>query len=517
MKYFLKTTGTVALFMVITAASSAATISDASRQISSFFVNNPGKTVAVLAFRHSEPKQAGRETTAVQNRFVEQLVALGQVTVIERDRIEQVLKEHQIDQSGLTDKTRIGRLLQADYLLTGTITPGQRGKQLEISARLVEVQTSKITATARATALRSDFSETVQVRSTGNYLGEPLVQIAILLDTSSSMDGLIDQARTQIWKIVNTLANGNREGKKPRIEVALYEYGNSGLSAGENYTRLILPFTSNLDTVSEKLFELKTNGGEEYCGAVIARALAELKWKKYDDVYRVMFIAGNEPFTQGPVDFRPTIERAHAEGIFVNTIFCGDRQQGIATQWQAGAMLAQGDFHVINQDRAVQVMATPYDREIEKLGSEYNETVIPLGQAGRHAEDRMQVQDQKVAAASPASGASVERAIAKNSSQYSANNSWDLTTLFTSKKKIAAVPKTELPAELRDKSQKEVEEYVTKKNQARTKIQNRMNDLYRQRKEYIARESAKSGRRDSFGQALEASVKTQGKKSGMAF
>jgi len=34
----------------------------------------------------------------------------------------------------------------------------------------------------------------------------PVVQIALLLDTSNSMDGLIHQAQTQLWKIVNEMA-----------------------------------------------------------------------------------------------------------------------------------------------------------------------------------------------------------------------------------------------------------------------------------------------------------------------
>ncbi len=34
----------------------------------------------------------------------------------------------------------------------------------------------------------------------------PLIQLAILLDTSNSMDGLIAQAKTQLWQIVNELA-----------------------------------------------------------------------------------------------------------------------------------------------------------------------------------------------------------------------------------------------------------------------------------------------------------------------
>lgn len=39
------------------------------------------------------------------------------------------------------------------------------------------------------------------------------VQIALLLDTSNSMDGLIDQARTQLWKVVNTFVDAVREGR----------------------------------------------------------------------------------------------------------------------------------------------------------------------------------------------------------------------------------------------------------------------------------------------------------------
>ena len=49
----------------------------------------------------------------------------------------------------------------------------------------------------------------------------PRIQIAILLDTSNSMDGLIDQARSQLWKIVNELATASKDGDEPVLEVAL--------------------------------------------------------------------------------------------------------------------------------------------------------------------------------------------------------------------------------------------------------------------------------------------------------
>lgn len=56
------------------------------------------------------------------------------------------------------------------------------------------------------------------------------IQVALLLDTSSSMDGLIEQAKSRLWNIVNTLTTLKYNGKAPQIEIALYEYGNDGIS-----------------------------------------------------------------------------------------------------------------------------------------------------------------------------------------------------------------------------------------------------------------------------------------------
>ncbi|MCK7528196.1 MAG: hypothetical protein MZV64_66800 [Ignavibacteriales bacterium] len=39
------------------------------------------------------------------------------------------------------------------------------------------------------------------------------IQLALLLDTSNSMDGLIDQAKSQLWKIVNELATSKKDGQ----------------------------------------------------------------------------------------------------------------------------------------------------------------------------------------------------------------------------------------------------------------------------------------------------------------
>lgn len=164
------------------------------------------------------------------------------------------------------------------------------------------------------------------------------VQIALLLDTSGSMTGLINQARTYLWKIVNDMTLARQNGKLPDIQIALYEYGNDGLSSKDAWVRQVLPLTDDLDKVSEELFKLKTNGGTECCGAVIDRAVKELKWNTEDpNALKLVFIAGNEPFNQGNVPYAESIARGLAKGITVNTIHCGNAGDRDTALWKDGA------------------------------------------------------------------------------------------------------------------------------------------------------------------------------------
>jgi hypothetical protein len=162
------------------------------------------------------------------------------------------------------------------------------------------------------------------------------IQVAILLDTSNSMDGLIEQAKSRLWNIVNTLTTLKFEGKTPEIEIALYEYGNDGLNKNTNYIRQVAPLTTDLDLISEKLFSLRTNGGSEYCGAVIQDASQKLTWNDGLQNMKLLYIAGNEPFNQGNINYKEAIADALKKGIYVNTIHCGSyeaRHSWIMERW----------------------------------------------------------------------------------------------------------------------------------------------------------------------------------------
>ncbi len=196
------------------------------------------------------------------------------------------------------------------------------------------------------------------------------IKLALLLDTSGSMDGLIDQAKSQLWTIVNELAAAKCGNEKPEVQIALYEYGNDGLPASEGYIRLVTPLTNDLDKLSGDLFGLKTNGGSEFCGHVIQTACRQLDWSADGGDLQIIFIAGNEPFTQGTINYQIACAEAKRKNIVVNTIFCGDFQEGINTSWKSGADLTQGTYASIEQNSKTVFIPSPYDDKIDHLNTQ---------------------------------------------------------------------------------------------------------------------------------------------------
>lgn len=345
---------------------------------------------------------------------------------------------------------------------------------------------------------------------------ESLVQIAILLDTSNSMDGLIEQAKSQLWKIVNEFNDAKQSGKTPVVQVALYEYGNNSLSVGTNYIRQVLPFTRDLDKVSEQLFKLTTNGGDEYCGAVIRDALDKLSWDKGGQTYRALFIAGNEPFTQGPVNAQDACKAAIQKGIVVNTIHCGAQGDGETGGWRTGAALAEGRFLTINQDKAIVHIEAPQDKEITRLSIELNKTYIHYGKDGARGVANQKAQDSN-ASSYKKEGAEVQRALTKASANYK-NSSWDLVD--ANKKdgvKLEKLKEEELPEELRSLKPEERQAYLDKKAVQREQIQVEIKRLNEERVKFVQEKTKEKGGDDTLDKAIVKAVREQAEKRGVSF
>ncbi len=344
---------------------------------------------------------------------------------------------------------------------------------------------------------------------------EQTIMLALLLDTSNSMDGLIDQAKSQLWKIVNELSTAKcGDGSKPKIKIALYEYGNDGLPSSEGYIRQVSSLTNDLDLISEKLFALRTNGGSEFCGHVIRTSLNQLDWSASSADLKMIFIAGNEPFTQGSVSYREACNLAKEKGVVVNTIYCGDFNEGLNSNWKDGADVAGGTFMSIQQNSKTVYVATPYDDRLSQLNDQLNKTYVYYGSTGSYKKQQQLAQDKNAESYGAANKA--ERAVSKGSSAY-VNSTWDLVDADKDDAKVIEKAKEEeLPAEMKGMNVDQRKAYVKGKADERAKIQAEIQTVNKQRVDYISRNTPKE-QESMLDAAMINAIKSKAKTKNLTF
>jgi hypothetical protein len=341
------------------------------------------------------------------------------------------------------------------------------------------------------------------------------IQLALLLDTSNSMDGLIDQAKSQLWKIVNELAKTKKDRHPVDLYVALYEYGKDAIPAQEGHLRNIVPFTQDLDRISDELFKLRTNGGQEYCGKVILDAVNNLQWRKSNDELKIIFIAGNEPFTQGDVDYKQACKKAVKNGIVVNTIFCGNYDKGIQTMWKDGADISDGKYMNIDHNAAIVHIDAPQDVEIVKLGQELNKTYIAFGNQGREKKELQAEQDANSMNLSPE--VMVQRSVTKSGSQYR-NSSWDLVDAKKEGKvKVEELKDEQLPENMKKMTVQERKSYLNKMEKERELIQRKINNLNDERSKYVAQKMLENKNDNTLDAVMIKTIREQATQKNYSF
>ena len=344
----------------------------------------------------------------------------------------------------------------------------------------------------------------------------PRVDVALLLDTSNSMDGLIHQAKSQLWTIVQQFAHARKHGRAPTLRVALFEYGNTNLPATEGYLRQVVPLTDDLDKLSAALFSLTTQGGDEYCGQVIDEAITRLDWARHGG-YKAIFIAGNEPFTQGSVDYRSACARALGQGVIVNTIHCGPHHDGLAGMWEDGARLGKGQFFNIDQDRRLPDIPCPQDHRLGELNRHLNDTYLWYGKAEDRDELKRNQAEQDANAAEMGQQAAAQRAAVKGGAAYR-NTGRDLVDSYIADPAILEKVKAEdLPEEMQKMTPEERKAHLEAKVAERASVQAEIGKLSAEREAFLAKELKKQspqGAERTLGDAVVEAVNKQLAESG---
>lgn len=343
--------------------------------------------------------------------------------------------------------------------------------------------------------------------------GAKKVDLVIALDTSSSMDGLIDSARSKLWDVVNLLAHAK---PTPVVRVGLISYGNDGYDAKVGWVRKDAELTTNLDDVYEKLFRLSTNGGSEYVARAVHDATVDMKWDQDPDTLKIIFVAGNEPANQDPqIPVERAVAEARHKGIFVNAIYCGTDASAEATGWRQVAVAGAGKYAAIDQNRVVAIN-TPMDAELAKLSNELNKTYVGYGAV---AQQKAQNQAAMDGAAGQSGGmVAASRAAAKASPVYR-NDEWDLVDARAhGKKDVAKMKAEELPEPMRRMSESERAKFLDAKARERGELQKRIAELSQRRDAFIQRERNKQAAGPKgFDDAVISSIRSEAESAGFAF
>ena len=100
------------------------------------------KTVAVFDFSNNGLSQ--NEVRTLTDRLRTELVQTGKCNVVERSKIDDILKEQKFQLSGCVDECliEVGKMLGATSVVIGSI--GKVGNTFTISARIVDAETGEV-------------------------------------------------------------------------------------------------------------------------------------------------------------------------------------------------------------------------------------------------------------------------------------------------------------------------------------------------------------------------------------
>jgi hypothetical protein len=218
--------------------------------------------------------------------------------------------------------------------------------------------------------------EVVETASTDRVIEHTMVQadvqMALILDTSASMDGLIRQAREQILEIVTDLQK-DENGKTRTLALALYRYGTDEAPQERGYIQCLVPLTTDHESIVEALGWLQAGGSEEYAPMAISTAVEELAWNPDPSIPKVIVIVGNETFAAGPKGTQAAFDLAESKKIRVLPIYCVGQHASTSavSGWRRAAHLAGTNLEMIDPNLVVEALEKPIDKEVyNKLAEE---------------------------------------------------------------------------------------------------------------------------------------------------
>ena len=129
------------------------------RLMDNLLTNLPDKNigVAVLSFETTEGRTEARDLGEAAAILINQnLVNIPNISVVERQRLKDIMEEIGLSQSGMTsDEIEVGNLLNVEFLIAGAVA--DMGNRFLLAARFINVETGNILQSASVEIPSSSF------------------------------------------------------------------------------------------------------------------------------------------------------------------------------------------------------------------------------------------------------------------------------------------------------------------------------------------------------------------------
>lgn len=337
---------------------------------------------------------------------------------------------------------------------------------------------------------------------------KPQVEVVFCLDTTGSMVGLLEGAKSKIFSIYNQIISGK---PAPALKVGLIAYRDRG----DAYVTKVLDLTDDLDAVFGELKGFRADGGGDQPEAVneaLHAAVHKIKWSESNKTLKIIFLVGDAaPHMdyEDDVKYPETCKEACKKGIIINSIQCGS-DPDCAKHWKEICTKAEGTYAQIAQDGGVQVaVATPFDEELAKLNQEMARQIIIFGDA----QDQADAKNKQYRAKNLPRAEAAERAICMAKDCRLA--AFDLIDAVKSGAvKLENIKPEQLPEELRKMKSDELKAHLDKVEAERTELRKKAVELDRKRSEFIQKKLAedKGNKKDGFDEQVLETLRKQAKK-----
>lgn len=352
-----------------------------------------------------------------------------------------------------------------------------------------------------------------------NQPNRPKIELVFAIDTTSSMSGLIQAAKTKVWSIVNQIASGK---PTPEVRVGLVAYRDRG----DAYVTQVTDLTADLDAMYTKLMAFQAEGGgdgPESVNQALADAVSRISWSQ-DRALKMIFLVGDwPPHMDYPDDakYPETAQKAVKKNIVIHTIRCGTNAEA-ERLFKDIAAKSEGRYFSIEQSGGAVAVTTPFDADIARLDADVRTTTVTYGaRAEREASKKAAAELDSAMAAAPAE-AKAERAAyaarAAKSAPAAVYGSKDLVGAVASKSvEVDKLKEEELPDEMKKMSPAERKAFVEKKVAERKEKQTKLDDLTKKRSDYLAEQAKKGAGKDSFDASVLDAVREKSGKVGITY